>query len=73
MADFKKTPGGASDGKFSEFVSSTAAMVGEIATSYWPLIGGGLCLFLLIILGKERTAIPVAIAVLALQAWLSFG
>jgi hypothetical protein len=30
-------------------------------------------LFLLIILGKERTAIPVAIAVLALQAWLSFG
>jgi hypothetical protein len=73
MAEFKKIPDGASDGKFAELVSSAAAVAGEIATSYWPLIGGGLCLFLLIILGKERTAIPVGIAVLALQAWLSFG
>lgn len=73
MAGFKKVPDSNSDAEYSEFVQAAVATVGEIALSYWPLLGGGLCLFVLIVMGRERTAIPVGIAVVILQAWLSFG
>jgi hypothetical protein len=73
MAGFKKSPGDQSGGALAEFIDAVAATAGQVALSYWPLVGGGLILFLLIVLGRERTAIPVGIAVVLLQAWLSFG
>jgi hypothetical protein len=73
MAGFKKSPDSQSGGPLAELLDSIAATAGQFALSYWPLVGGGLILFLLIVLGKERTAIPVGIAVVLLQAYLSFG
>ena len=73
MAGFKKSPDSQPGGPLAELFDSIAAVAGQLALSYWPLIGGGLILFLLIVLGKERTAIPVGIAVVLLQVWLSFG
>jgi hypothetical protein len=54
MAEFKKIPdGGSGDGPF-DFITAEAA--GQIAMSYWPAILGGITLFILIILGRERVA-----------------
>jgi hypothetical protein len=73
MAGFKKSPDDHSGGPLAEFIDSAASAVAQLAISHWPLVIGGITLFLLIVLGRERTAIPVAIAVVLLQAWLSFG
>jgi hypothetical protein len=71
MAEFKKIPdGGSGDGPF-DFITAEAA--GQIAMSYWPAILGGITLFILIILGRERMAIAVSIAVILLQGWLILG
>jgi hypothetical protein len=71
MAEFKKIPdGGSGDGPF-DFITAEAA--GQIAMSYWPAILGGITLFILIILGRERVAIAVSIAVILLQGWLILG
>jgi hypothetical protein len=58
------------DGPF-DFITAEAA--GQIAMSYWPAILGGITLFILIILGRERMAIAVSIAVILLQGWLILG
>lgn len=71
MAEFKKIPdGGSGDGPF-DFITAEAA--GQIAMSYWPAILGGITLFALIIMGRERVAIAVGIAVVILQGWLILG
>jgi hypothetical protein len=41
--------------------------------SYWPIILGGITLFILIIMGRERSAIAVSIAVILLQGWMILG
>ncbi len=44
-------------------------MLGQFAATYWPVVLGGVVLFVLIALDKERIAIPVGITVILLQAW----
>ena len=66
MAEFKKTPDGGSGGPF-DVVSPE--MFWQLAGTYWPVILGGITLFALILRGKERAAIPVAVVVVLLQAW----
>ncbi len=67
MAEFKKTPKGQSgDGPFDAI---TPEMLGQFAATYWPVVLGGIVLFVLIALDKERIAIPVGITVVLLQAW----
>lgn len=72
MADFKKIPGGG-EGPIGELTHGTGEVLGQFAIHYWPMFLGGVTLFLMIVLGYERAAIPVAIAIVALQAWLIFG
>jgi hypothetical protein len=72
VARFKKTPDGDAS-PVGELTEGTGEVLGQFAMSYWPLFLGGITLFLLIALGYERTAVPVGIAVVALQAWLMFG
>ena len=75
MAVFKKIPKGSSktipdsDSVSGPFDANTAEMAGQFAATYWPVILGGITLFILIFRGYERTAIPVAAAVVLLQAW----
>jgi hypothetical protein len=67
MADFKKIPDG--DTGAGPFDAIDAEMLGQFAATYWPVVLGGLVLFVLILRGNERAAIPVAIVVVLLQAW----
>ncbi len=67
MAEFKKIPDGDSGG--GPFDAITAEMAGQFAATYWPVILGGITLFVLILRGNERAAIPVGAAVVLLQAW----
>ncbi len=66
MAGFKKAPGNSGGGSFDAI---TAEMVGYVAATYWPAILGGITLFVLIVKGKERAAIPVGAVIVVLQAW----
>jgi len=70
MADFKKIPDVESPGLLD---SVDVEALGQFAMSYWPALLGGITLFILILMGKERTAIPVGIAVALMQGWLIFG
>ena len=67
MAEFKTAPD--SDSVGERFDALTAAMAGQFAATYWPVILGGIILFVLILKGKERAAIPVGAVVVLLQAW----
>jgi len=68
MADFKKIPEGKSGGE-NPFDVVAADILGQVAATYWPAVLGGITLFVLILRGKERAAIPVAVAIVLLQAW----
>ena len=68
MAQVKRAPNAESiPGPFDDF---NAEAFGQFAITYWPAILGGFMLFILIIAGKEKAAIPVAVVVILLQAWL---
>ena len=67
MAKFKKIPD--SDSVPGPFDAFTAEVAGQFAATYWPVVLGGVILFVLILMGKERVAIPVAAVVVLLQAW----
>jgi hypothetical protein len=67
MADFKKIP--ESDSGPGPFDAITGEMAAQFAATYWPAILGGVTLFVLILRGNERAAIPVAAAIVLLQAW----
>ncbi len=67
MAEFKKIPDSSSGG--GPFDAITAEMAGQFAATYWPVILGGITLFVLILRDNERAAIPVGAAVVLLQAW----
>ncbi len=67
MAEFKKIPDG--DSVAGPFDALTAEMAGQFAATYWPVILGGITLFVLILNGNERAAIPVGAVVVLLQAW----
>ena len=67
MAEFKKIPD--SDSGAGPFDAITAEMAGQFAAIYWPVILGGITLFVLILKGNERAAIPVGAVVVLLQAW----
>jgi hypothetical protein len=67
MAEFKKAPD--SDSGSAPIEVFNPELLGQIAATYWPMILGGITLFLLILMGKERAAIPVAAAIVLLQAW----
>ena len=69
MAVFKKSPESRDSEPIEAFGVGPEAL-GAFAATYWPVVLGGITLFLLIALGKERTAIPVGIAVVVLQAWM---
>ncbi|HUS53590.1 MAG TPA: hypothetical protein VMY41_06245 [Thermohalobaculum sp.] len=73
MADFKKIPDDNSGEPFFEFNDSASEMLGQFAIIFWPLALGGIAVFLLLFRGYERTAIPVGIAAVFLQAWMMFG
>ena len=66
MAIFQKTPDEGPEGPFDVF---TPEVLGQFADTFWPAILGGITLFVLILLGKERAAIPVAVVAVLLQAW----
>ena len=68
MAETKRAPG--TDTVPGPFDGFEAEAFGQFALTYWPVVLGGLALFILIIAGKEKAAIPVAAVVVALQAWL---
>ncbi len=68
MAETKKAPG--ADHVHGPFDAFNAESFGQIAMTYWPVLLGGLTLFMLILAGKEKAAIPVAIVIVALQLWL---
>lgn len=71
MAEFKKNPNaGEVPGPFDAF---PAEALGQFAMDYWPVVLGGLTLFILILGGKEKVAIPVGIIAALLQAWLLLG
>ncbi|MHA1528126.1 MAG: hypothetical protein ACTSVG_03830 [Alphaproteobacteria bacterium] len=67
MAEFKKVPDSESGGGLTEVFDPE--LLGQIAATYWPAVLGGITLFVLILIGKERAAIPVAAAIVLLQAW----
>ncbi len=71
MAEFKKIPKPESDSGGGPFGAITAELAGQFAATYWPVILGGITLFVLILKGKERAAIPVGAVVVLLQAWRS--
>ena len=68
MAATKKAPG--ADIGPGPFDSFNAEAFGQFAMTFWPAVLGGLMLFILILAGKEKAAIPVAVVVVALQAWV---
>ena len=81
---FKKAPdsnSGSEQGEFGvataaaldEFGAVTAEALGQFAMIYWPMAVAGMILFVLILRGYERTAIPVGIVAVLLQAWLLLG
>lgn len=55
---------------FDEDIAGLAMLV---ADAIWPLIVGGVILFLMILKGWERAAIPVGLAVILVQVWLTYG
>ena len=57
----------------NEFGAATAEVLGQFAMSYWPMVVAGMILFVLILRGFERAAIPVSIVAVLLQAWLLLG
>ena len=67
MAKFKKIPDGRSGD--SLIAPDIAEMVGEFATTYWPVVLGGLILFVLVFRGYARVAYTFGIIVVLLQAW----
>jgi hypothetical protein len=71
MAEFKKTPG--SDEPPGLFDNVDTEALGQFAMAYWPVLLGGISLFLLIVLGKERIAVLVGILVVLMQGYLIFG
>lgn len=44
-----------------------------VVDAIWPLLVGGLILFIMILKGWERAAIPVGLVVILAQAWLTYG
>ncbi len=68
MAARQKAPG--ADNVPGPFDSFNAEAFGQFAMTFWPVVLGGLTLFMLILAGKEKAAIPVAIVVVLLQAWM---
>jgi hypothetical protein len=72
LAQFKKVPDGG-EGPVGELTQGTGELLGQLAIHYWPIFLGGITLFLLVVLGYERATIPVAIAIVVLQAWLILG
>lgn len=73
MAEFKKTPGSDAQGPGDVFGDAVVDLVSYFAASFWPMIIGGIILFVMIVSGYERSAIPVGIAVILLQGWLTLG
>lgn len=66
MAEFKKIPDGSGGGPFDAL---TPEVLEQVAATYWPVVLGGITLFVLIVMGRERTAVPVAAVVVLLQVW----
>ncbi len=54
MAKFKKIPD--SDSVPGPFDAFTSEVAGQFAATYWPVVLGGVILFVLILMGKERVA-----------------
>ncbi len=65
--------GAAAAEAFEEFGAAAAEALGQFAMSYWPLVLAGMILFVLILRGYERAAIPVGIVAVLLQTWLLLG
>jgi hypothetical protein len=64
MAQVKRAPN--ADNVPGPFDSFNAEAFGQFAMTYWPAVLGGVALFILILAGKEKVAIPVAIGVLGM-------
>lgn len=74
MADFgKRAPGTEGKGPGDLFGDDVADIAMQVTSHIWPLMIGGLILFLMIVKGWERAAIPVGICVAAAQLWLMYG
>jgi len=73
MPVFKKIPDDNSGAAQEEFGAAAAEALGQFAMSYWPLVLAGMILFVLILRGYERAAIPVGIVAVLLQTWLLLG
>ncbi len=73
MPVFKKIPDDNSGAAHEEFGAAAAEALGQFAMSYWPLVLAGMILFVLILRGYERAAIPVGIVAVLLQTWLLLG
>ena len=69
----KRVPGADAAGPGDIYGDDIAAVASQIADAIWPLMIGGPVLFLMIVMGWERLAIPVGIAVAGAQLWLMYG
>lgn len=69
----KKAPGTDAQGPGDLYGDEVAQLVMMVVDAVWPLMIGGLILFVMILKGWERAAIPVGIAVILAQAWLTYG
>ena len=73
MSSHSKRPPSEVHGPGEVFDADAAELAMMAVEALWPLMVGGLILFVMILKGWERAAIPVGIAVILAQAWLTYG
>ena len=73
MANFKRALGGSSEGGggLIDLSAGTGDLLGQMSTTYWPLLVGGLFLVILMMRGEVRAALPIAGLAVLFQAWKS--
>ena len=70
---FRKTPEAESLGTPTEVIGLDRAHLEtalQLGATYWPAIVCGVALFVLIVAGRERAAMAVAVIMAAVQAWV---
>ncbi len=69
----KKAPGADARGPVDLYGDEILEYATAIAGTLWPVLIGGVILFLMIVKGWERAAVPVGLIVAVTQLWLLYG
>jgi len=70
---FKKNPDAESFGGPAEMFGLNEVQFDSVAqfiAVFWPAMLGGIALFILVVMGRERMAMAIAAIMVTLQAWL---